>query len=207
MGIRRSCLVKVGIFLGHKILALALKKYLSSLASGIHEVIEDEDSSQGLDVIVTDYPTLVSGKLSSLSPEAKVLLLDTGLSMVKRRIALLFFKVRGILQPEASPKLFLKALERIYRGDLWLDHATTEELLSFSRDGHLTSDIRGLTKREREIIPLVCKGYKNKEIAATLGISVPTVKALLSKVFRKFSVSSRSQLQAAVMGSDILDRL
>lgn len=199
--------MKVGIFLGHKILALALKKYFGFLASGIHEVIEDGDSSQVLDVIVTDYPTLVSGKLPSFSPNAKVLLLDTGLSPVKRRIALLFFKVRGILEPEASPKLFLKALECIYRGDLWIDHATTEELLSFYHNGHLSGDIRGLSRREREIVPLVCKGYKNKEIAAALGISVPTVKALLSKIFRKFSVSSRSQLQAAVMDSDILERL
>jgi len=199
--------VKVGIFLGQRILALALERYLIFLTSHLHEVGEGEKAPRGLDVIVTDYFTLLSGGLASRFPGAKILLLDTGLSIVKKRIALLLFRVRGILQSDASPHLFLKALDRIHKGDLWLDHATAEELLSLSRDGHTTSDIKGLTGREREVIPLVCRGYKNGEIALQLGISVSTVKALLSRVFRKFGVSSRSQLQAAVMGNDILDRL
>ena len=198
--------MKVGIFLGHRILALALERYLIFLPSHLHEVGEGEKAPRGLDVIVTDYFTLLSGGLASRFPGAKILLLDTGLSIVKKRIALLLFRVRGILQSDASPHLFLKALDRIQKGDLWLDHATAEELLSLSRDGH-TSDIKGLTRREREVIPLVCRGHKNEEIALQLGISVSTVKALLSRVFRKFGVSTRSQLQAAVMGNDILDRL
>ena len=71
----------------------------------------------------------------------------------------------------------------------------------------MSGKIRGLTRREREIIPLVCRGMKNKEIATTMGISVPTVKAILGRVFRKFNVSSRSQLQAVVSRSGILNLL
>jgi DNA-binding CsgD family transcriptional regulator len=46
----------------------------------------------------------------------------------------------------------------------------------------------GLTKREREIIQLLCQGFLNKEIAYQLGITEGTVKVYMSKVYKKCPV-------------------
>ncbi len=51
-----------------------------------------------------------------------------------------------------------------------------------------------LTPREREIIELIKQGLSNKEIAAALYVSLSTVKTLLSRIYAKTGVSSKTQL-------------
>lgn len=59
-----------------------------------------------------------------------------------------------------------------------------------------------LSHREREVLELASKGFRNKAIADTLGISVRTVEGHLNSVFAKFGVSSRVEavLYAASRG-------
>jgi DNA-binding NarL/FixJ family response regulator len=58
--------------------------------------------------------------------------------------------------------------------------------------GHST-DENPLTPREKEILVLLHQGLQYKEIAATLGISVWTVKVHIQNLFRRLDVTSRSQ--------------
>jgi len=51
-----------------------------------------------------------------------------------------------------------------------------------------------LSRKEREIVLLVAEGQRNREIAGRLCISEQTVKAHLSRIFKKANVSNRSQL-------------
>ena len=51
-----------------------------------------------------------------------------------------------------------------------------------------------ISKRESEVIQLICKGKSNKEIAAQLFISVDTVKDHNYKIYQKAGVKSRVQL-------------
>jgi DNA-binding NarL/FixJ family response regulator len=53
---------------------------------------------------------------------------------------------------------------------------------------------RVLTKREQEIVALVCVGLANKIIARRLGISEGTVKSHLNQIFRKLGVQNRATL-------------
>lgn len=53
--------------------------------------------------------------------------------------------------------------------------------------------IRGLTKRELEVLVLVSEGMFNKEIADKLSISERTVKNHISSIFKKIDVSDRTQ--------------
>ena len=50
-----------------------------------------------------------------------------------------------------------------------------------------------LTHREREVLELLVKGYRNQEIAQNLYITVATVKAHLTAIFEKLGVNSRSR--------------
>ncbi len=63
-----------------------------------------------------------------------------------------------------------------------------------SADAHLLR-WRLLTPREQQVAALVCLGYANAEIAVRLSISLPTVKAHVRNILRKFNLSRRSELQ------------
>jgi DNA-binding NarL/FixJ family response regulator len=56
--------------------------------------------------------------------------------------------------------------------------------------------IKQLSKRERQVLPLVCSGLKNKEIAFELGIAESTVWHHLTAVFTKLQVEDRMGLAA-----------
>ena len=53
-----------------------------------------------------------------------------------------------------------------------------------------------LTRREREIVQLICDGQSNQEIADETGSSLATVKKHIHSIFRKLEVTSRSRLIA-----------
>ncbi len=70
-----------------------------------------------------------------------------------------------------------------------IENYFTNDLLS---DENLQEHDRyGFTKREKEVIPLLLKGYSNKKIAELLYISLSTVKSHIHNVFKKTEVSNR----------------
>jgi DNA-binding NarL/FixJ family response regulator len=58
----------------------------------------------------------------------------------------------------------------------------------------VTSRIATLTTREHEVITLVSKGLKNRDIGDRLFISETTVRHHLTSVFEKLEVSNRLEL-------------
>ncbi|GAC1368364.1 MAG: hypothetical protein NVS2B12_15860 [Ktedonobacteraceae bacterium] len=56
-----------------------------------------------------------------------------------------------------------------------------------------------LTERECEILQGVAHGERNKEIAARLGISEPTVKSHLANIYFKLNVDSRASAVAVAI--------
>ncbi len=55
-----------------------------------------------------------------------------------------------------------------------------------------------LTRRERELVELLCQGAANKEIADRLSLSIGTVKKELNTLYEKLEVHSRGQLMALI---------
>jgi len=51
-----------------------------------------------------------------------------------------------------------------------------------------------LSRREIQVAELVLRGYRNRHIGATLGITPATTKKHLSRIFEKVGVDSRAQL-------------
>jgi DNA-binding NarL/FixJ family response regulator len=51
-----------------------------------------------------------------------------------------------------------------------------------------------LSPREAEVAELVLRGYRNPDIAASLGIASSTIKRHLTRIFDKIGVDSRTQL-------------
>ena len=65
-----------------------------------------------------------------------------------------------------------------------------------------------ISRREYEIIRLLCKGYSNKQIAQQLYISEPTVKTHISNILAKLNLHGRMQIIARYYGeSEMMDQL
>lgn len=58
----------------------------------------------------------------------------------------------------------------------------------------------GLTARETDVVQLAVRGHRDTEIAATLGISITTVRTHLSNVFQKSGIAGRAALAAEING-------
>jgi two-component system nitrate/nitrite response regulator NarL len=57
-----------------------------------------------------------------------------------------------------------------------------------------------LSRREQEVVTLVCKGLSNKEIARRLGVTEGTVKVHLNSIYEQLGVRSRIELMVALSG-------
>jgi DNA-binding NarL/FixJ family response regulator len=67
---------------------------------------------------------------------------------------------------------------------------------SFQRSAPQLDESANLSPREREVLDLLARGFLYKEIANTLGISVPTVNTYIRRIYEKLQVRSRAQAVA-----------
>ncbi|MBM4137601.1 MAG: response regulator transcription factor [Nitrospira sp.] len=152
------------------------------------------------DIILVDQNT-INQKLFSRYPEAKVILIDTGLNYKDIIATLLSYRTYGVLSVYTDQRLVKKALKVVSEGEIWLDNKILKAFFHNAGIISKTGKLNGLTERERSIIKLVCQGNRNKEIAFSLSMSEQTVKAHLNRIFRKFNVSNRSQLVALTLNN------
>ena len=130
----------------------------------------------------------------STDTQVKILILGNKAlySVSDRRIADLVSKgVAGILPPGADSYLLRKATKAISSGELWLDRKTMKNILSY--ESFSKREVK-LTEAEKEIVSLICQGYRNKEIAQKLHVSEQTVKSHCNRIYKKVGVSDRLQL-------------
>lgn len=146
------------------------------------------------DLILADFNN-IDQKLFSQWPDAKVVLIDMGLRQEDIVNVLLSYKIAGVISTYTDISLFGKALKVIHKGQVWIDNGNIKALLS-SLGPLRIGRSESASSREKEIIDLVCQGCTNKEMASKLSLSEQTIKAHLSRIFRKFNISNRSQLVA-----------
>ena len=104
--------------------------------------------------------------------------------------------VRGIALKDSDPDIILDAMEIVLGGGKWFESNVTELALRHSIDTPART-IRSddlLTKRELEIVDLVCMGLRNRDIAQRCDLAEGTVKIHLNSIFRKLGLASRSEL-------------
>ena len=63
--------------------------------------------------------------------------------------------------------------------------------------------IKMLTQREKEVLSLLLKGYKNQVIAEKLYITRHTVKAHLANIYKKLGVRNRTQVAIYVLSKQL----
>ena len=102
--------------------------------------------------------------------------------------------VRGIFYDDDSLSQFLKGVQAILNGQLWLSRKImTKCILSKGWGSTSETDSSILTPRENEILALLAVGATNGEIAERLYISSHTVKTHLYNIYKKIDVPNRFQ--------------
>lgn len=131
---------------------------------------------------------------------AKVLML-TGLQNPDLHESAIVKGARGVLLKGESAKVILKAIEKVYAGEIWASNTTLTRVFEQMKSGKKQADpeagkIADLTPREREIIAalLTFEGSTNEEIARQLFISTSTLKNHLTTIYSKLNVKNRVQL-------------
>lgn len=109
--------------------------------------------------------------------------------------------INGLVVKDNSAETLFKAIKKVYQGDFWFDRAlmgkTIRQLVSEKQLLHEHPKVAahdGITERENQVINLICKGMKNKDIADKLFITETTVRHHLSAIFEKLSISNRVEL-------------
>lgn len=104
--------------------------------------------------------------------------------------------IKGIALKDSDPDVIIEGMKTVLGGGKWFETAVTEPALQYSIEkptGTLRSDDL-LTKRELEIVELVCLGLRNRQIADRCSLTEGTVKIHLNSIYRKLGVASRAEL-------------
>ncbi|SHL76310.1 two component transcriptional regulator, LuxR family [Anaerocolumna jejuensis DSM 15929] len=116
--------------------------------------------------------------------------------------------VNGYVLKDSESDLLRKAIFAVYSGETFIQ-PNMVPLLNEKLEGKedMTSSESLLTKREMEVLKLITEGLFNKEIAYNLSISEKTVKNHVSNIFRKISVSDRTQAAVYAIRNNIVEVL
>jgi DNA-binding NarL/FixJ family response regulator len=98
--------------------------------------------------------------------------------------------VRGILKKTLPVSSIIECLRAVGKGNIWIENSISNQVVGFLNRRNLPR----LTPREYEIVALICRGMKNKQIADALSITIGTVKVHLMHIFEKTGVKDRFEL-------------
>jgi DNA-binding NarL/FixJ family response regulator len=111
----------------------------------------------------------------------------------------------GFLLKDTPPADIVDAIRKVSAGEPMLSPSVTRTVLqrlrSEDNDGRTNqaeTRLAALTDRERDVALAVGRGLSNAEIASELYLSVPTVKAHVSRLFDKLHVTNRVQIAILV---------
>jgi DNA-binding NarL/FixJ family response regulator len=104
----------------------------------------------------------------------------------------------GFMLKATPADRLVDAIEIVAAGEALLAPTLTQRLIAehVRRPPPTTGvpeELRELTEREREVLALVARGLTNDEIAATLVVSLATIKTHVNRILTKLGLRSRAQ--------------
>ncbi|MEO6884304.1 MAG: response regulator transcription factor [Bacteroidia bacterium] len=98
----------------------------------------------------------------------------------------------GYLTKTTQPSKLLNAIVDIYKGGSPMSsHIARKIVASFSNTDY-NKELEKLSQREQEILQLLSKGLRYKEIADKLFVSTETVRTHIRNIYQKLQVNSRT---------------
>jgi DNA-binding NarL/FixJ family response regulator len=204
--------VRIVIAEDHTILREGLRSLLS--ADPNFEIVgEAEDGREAIRCVEKLKPDLILTDLSMprmngmeaikeirrISPVTKILVLTVHKA---EEYILSTFRAgaNGYLLKDSTHAELVMAVKKVLSGKQYISPEISEKVIEGYLEGKKTLKSRTswetLTQREREILKLIAEGYKNKEIADDLCISVKTVEKHRANLMEKLDLHSIQALTA-----------
>ena len=163
-------------------------------------IVANQQASERPDIILLDYDLGEEQGIAALEEirkrgyQGRVLMVTAGMSDAAA-VRVLETGSEGIFLKHSSPAQLVEAIHRMMTGEPWLDpRAMRSVIAGAARKSEEGQGAQALTQRERTVLQGVFEGLTNKEIAAQLGVSEGSVKAVMQQLFDKTGVRTRSQL-------------
>jgi DNA-binding NarL/FixJ family response regulator len=170
-------------------------KYTFSLAEKAIQIL----SLQPVDVVLMDInlPGRMNGiecvqKLKAIQPQMQFMMCtayeDTELVFNALKVGATGY----ILKTTLPPKL-IESIKEIYLGGSPMSAQIARKVISSFQVPAREESIHLLSKREHELLDLLAKGYRYKEIADKLFLSIETIRTHIRNIYRKLEVQSRTE--------------
>lgn len=116
----------------------------------------------------------------------------------------------GYILKNSQEMEIIGAIRIVSKKQAYLSHQATKAIIEeFLQPSPTTLKgmelMNELSKRELEVLPLIAKGYSNKEIAEILFVSIKTIEAHKSKIMEKLKLRSRAELVSYAINKGYLD--
>lgn len=107
----------------------------------------------------------------------------------------------GYLLKRTAPSEILDAISEVHRGGSPMSSYIARRVVqSFQKPRPPQATDLPLSAREREILGQLAQGFRYKEIAAELSISIDTVRTHLRRIYEKLHVHSRTEAVVKFLG-------
>jgi DNA-binding NarL/FixJ family response regulator len=181
----------------------ALRGFLvvAEAASG-REAIERAQSRRPdvvlMDLRMRDGDGLVATReLARLLPESRTLIVSWSDEPDHVRDAMAAGARGYLVHGQFGASELEEALRTVARGETLLSPTLAGQIIAEHRRRDRASDgLSRLTPRELEILSLVRRGRRNREIAAELGVEEKTIKNHLNSIYSKLDLGSRIEAMA-----------
>ena len=133
--------------------------------------------------------------ISQQYPNTKILILTT-FDKAEYVSQSIMYGARGYLLKTASLEELVLAIELLSRNHVYMKSEIFDKIHNspiVNESNFLISSLEKLTSREQEVLSLLGKGLKNKEIARSLCLSESTIKNYVSQILSRLQLRDRTQ--------------
>ena len=145
-----------------------------------------------------------AGRLLAVLPDALVIMVTGKIESGPIR-RLLASGVRGYVTKGSEATEMDQAIRRVLAGERYLSPDVARQLALDTIDGAEENPFDRLTSREHEVIGLLLRGRRNRQIAASLFISEKTVSTHRTRAFEKLGIGTTADLVRLAMRHGLWD--
>lgn len=99
----------------------------------------------------------------------------------------------GYILKKTPPEKLIEAIKEIHNGGSPMSAQIARKVISAFQKPSLNQAAQLLTRREQELLDLLSQGYRYKEIADKLFVSIDTIRTHIRNIYRKLEVQSRAE--------------
>lgn len=204
--------ITVGIIEDEKEIGESLKRLINGSEGFVCEhvfgtaksAIEKIPSLQ-LDVVLTDIHlpdktgTACVAEIKPKCPNTQFLMC-TSFEDTESVFSALKAGATGYLTKTTQPSKLLDAIVEIHKGGSPMSSHIARKIVASFRATEQNNELEKLSAREQEIVQLLSKGLRYKEIADKIFISTETVRTHIRNIYQKLQVNSRTEALNKVFG-------